>query len=584
MALGVVTALAATTVLAVSTTAAAAPVTGGTIDWGVRDSFRSYVAGPIANGTITTGGGATVNGDGSFRFNVTGGSHDTGATSAASSGSVTFVGHGGVLEMTISSVRVSVSGSSGQLVADVVSRPFTSTTETNPPVTYDDVVLATLNLASVTPSIDSGSASWSNVPAVLTASGADAFGGFYTAGTALDPVSFTLQLDGSGPPPDPDPDPDPDPSAGPGDVTAGTMTWPVSQQAWALTSFSQCRAAIEPAVVGAAWGEPGAGVSFPATAGTFDPTTGETEIALDGALIAGNRNQGNYRLRLSSPTITIGADGSGELRADVAYSLQTDPATYPTDVCAPELRQWTTADDVTVVTFVADPADRTVDGTDVTWTITPPWESAGYSFHPDFLDSLDPSLQGHFRVTDDNPTSTSSLRKPPAPIELAFEFAPAANGEPSDGAVEIVTTIAEGGALSISVANSQVVLPTPTLDGTGQHLVTSGALGNVTVVDTRSTDPGWNVNAQITDFTSSSASFSGSGLGWTPALVSSSDGQSASAGPVVAPGTGLSGATLGSGAPGAGRGTAVFGANLALHVPTQTPPGTYAATLTLTAI
>ena len=58
--------LVAATGLAVATssTASAAPqdVTSGGLDWGVKASFRSYVAGPIAQGSITLGGGATLRG------------------------------------------------------------------------------------------------------------------------------------------------------------------------------------------------------------------------------------------------------------------------------------------------------------------------------------------------------------------------------------------------------------------------------------------------------------------------------------------------------------------------------------------
>jgi hypothetical protein len=44
------------------------------------------------------------------------------------------------------------------------------------------------------------------------------------------------------------------------------------------------------------------------------------------------------------------------------------------------------------------------------------------------------------------------------------------------------------------------------------------------------------------------------------------------------------GATLATAAPGNGLATAQLGANLSLELPTETPPGTYRAVLTLTAI
>ena len=61
------------------------PITGGYMDWGVKESFRNYVTGPIAMGSITVAGGVTVNGDGTFRFpaRVTG-NYDNAAGTLAS--------------------------------------------------------------------------------------------------------------------------------------------------------------------------------------------------------------------------------------------------------------------------------------------------------------------------------------------------------------------------------------------------------------------------------------------------------------------------------------------------------------------
>jgi hypothetical protein len=63
-----------------ATAAQAATVSGGHLDWGVKQSFRNYINGPIAHGTITTSEGATKNADGTFRFPSATGSVDAGAT------------------------------------------------------------------------------------------------------------------------------------------------------------------------------------------------------------------------------------------------------------------------------------------------------------------------------------------------------------------------------------------------------------------------------------------------------------------------------------------------------------------------
>lgn len=48
--------------------AADATASDGTLTWGVKQSFRSYIAGPIANGEITTGSGASQLSSGEFEF------------------------------------------------------------------------------------------------------------------------------------------------------------------------------------------------------------------------------------------------------------------------------------------------------------------------------------------------------------------------------------------------------------------------------------------------------------------------------------------------------------------------------------
>ncbi|MFY1636464.1 choice-of-anchor M domain-containing protein [Solwaraspora sp. WMMB335] len=150
------------------------------------------------------------------------------------------------------------------------------------------------------------------------------------------------------------------------------------------------------------------------------------------------------------------------------------------------------------------------------------------------------------------------------------------------------------GALVISVDpdDRSVVLPPAQLSAGGDRWESTGSLRPVTVTDTRAGTPGWSASGQLPeDFVSAGgATFSAGYLGWTPQVVSQSNGQGVVAGPVVEPyvvgvGGGLgASAVLGSAPSGAGRGTATLSANLQLHLPTETVPDTYTATLTLTAI
>lgn len=147
-------------------------------------------------------------------------------------------------------------------------------------------------------------------------------------------------------------------------------------------------------------------------------------------------------------------------------------------------------------------------------------------------------------------------------------------------------------------------------EGRGQFFAAWGRLNQVTVVDTRDTDPGWGVAGSVTDFDGGPGKrFSGAQLGWSPVLTSttpaftSADGttytQQAAPGPKVAPNTSASGTgglntpkTLASAAPRAGStpnltgglGTAVLDARLKLLIPVTVPAGNYTATLTISAV
>ncbi|MDG4764171.1 choice-of-anchor M domain-containing protein [Solwaraspora sp. WMMD406] len=150
------------------------------------------------------------------------------------------------------------------------------------------------------------------------------------------------------------------------------------------------------------------------------------------------------------------------------------------------------------------------------------------------------------------------------------------------------------GALVISVDpdDRSVVLPPAQLTSGGDSWESTGSLRPVTVTDTRAGTPGWSASGQLPEnFTGpDGATFSSGYLGWTPQVVDQSAGQGVVAGPVVEPyvvgvGGGLgNSAVLGSAPTGVGRGTATLSAGLQLRLPTETVPGTYTATLTLTAI
>ncbi|HLU46363.1 MAG TPA: choice-of-anchor tandem repeat NxxGxxAF-containing protein [Natronosporangium sp.] len=165
-------------------------------------------------------------------------------------------------------------------------------------------------------------------------------------------------------------------------------------------------------------------------------------------------------------------------------------------------------------------------------------------------------------------------------------------GEPGGVSEEIIATVPERGdegSLIISVDPDDRTVRLPEMVAAGDRFTTSGQLRPVWVTDTRTANPGWDVTAQVSDFTSDSATFSGGFLGWTPTVGAVSDGQVVTPGEPVAPGfpTGDGLAvprTLAFADAGAGLGTAELGADLDLQIPLDTPAGEYTAVLTITVI
>jgi hypothetical protein len=201
-----IAAVVAALALLLSAAAAAAatiPIKGGEVDWGIKASFRGYIEGPIAAGRIELSGGAVEAADGTYRFPVRSGSYDltTHATEVQAEGTVHFTGHYDAsevpaLDMTVADPRVVLEGEGGTVFADVRSKSL-MTGET---VDYPGVEFATLDTSEVPPSFEGEAVSLAGIPAELTAAGAEAFAGFYTAGTALDPVGVVASFDPTPPP------------------------------------------------------------------------------------------------------------------------------------------------------------------------------------------------------------------------------------------------------------------------------------------------------------------------------------------------------------------------------------------------
>ncbi|MET9541985.1 HtaA domain-containing protein, partial [Streptomyces sp. NPDC006553] len=212
-------------VLALPAAAEGAPpmtLVDGTLDWGIKQSFRSYLAMPFAHGKTTVGGGATQAANNGVLTFVDGtGTYDmsTHGTATGFKGSVHFEAHEGALDILISDVRLSTKGSAaptGEITADVVTKEKDGSFSTR-----EDIAFAALDMTGIRPGQGAGGAMvFKDIPAKLTKDGAAAFAGFYKEGDALDAATLTVKAGSrpttppptTGPTPTPTTDPTTDPT------------------------------------------------------------------------------------------------------------------------------------------------------------------------------------------------------------------------------------------------------------------------------------------------------------------------------------------------------------------------------------
>ncbi|MBV6701184.1 HtaA domain-containing protein [Kitasatospora aureofaciens] len=335
LAAALVAALAALLAVGLSPGPAAAAegrVSGGRLDWGVKQSFLTYVTGPIAKGSwALTGGAATVGGS-TFRFHSANGTYDpaTGALTAAFSGGVRFTGHqeNGADALDLSLGRVTfraVQGGAAGLYADVSSK----SRETGQVSSASQAKLADLSLAGVDLRGAAGTLTLSSVPATLTDAGAKAFGGFYAAGTALDPLALSVNLPAAQPT-SATPTSSAAPSVEPAPTAAlaapapartefgnGALDWGVRRtfRDYVTGAIAQGRWEL-----GAGAADGGAFFRWTPAKGTYDPASGDLTAAFTGTVrFTGLRTGGSYGLdlTLANPGVTV-AGGRGRLVADVS--------------------------------------------------------------------------------------------------------------------------------------------------------------------------------------------------------------------------------------------------------------------------
>ncbi|WP_156725283.1 HtaA domain-containing protein [Streptomyces apocyni] len=365
------TALVAVLLPAATAQAQDRTVQGGRLDWGIKSSFQSYVTGPVAQGRSTLQGGAATVGGTQFRFHSASGTYDpaNGSLRAAFSGGVRFTGHtkpdgSHELDLTVSRPTVRIAGGSGTLYADMASKDKGSGKVTS----TAEVPLASLSLSGVDMRGGTGPIALNNLPATLTAQGAKAFAGYYAAGTALDPVSLSVDL-AAAPTATKDPAKDPaderteeptkEPSTKPskkaeaGRIEDAAVDWGVrrtfreyvtgaiAQGKWTLSGGAQ---------------DGGALFRFPKGSGTYDAK----KRTLDADFTGSVRFTGAHDLDLALSKVAVTVeDGKGSLSADVASA---DFTQRKTPLITFTVKDSDLAPQDGLVTVTEAPAKLTADG------------------------------------------------------------------------------------------------------------------------------------------------------------------------------------------------------------------------------
>ncbi|MFF4451498.1 HtaA domain-containing protein [Streptomyces goshikiensis] len=336
LAVGLLATLAALLTALVPATAAHAAgrtVQGGRLDWGIKSSFQSYVTGPVAKGGFKLKNGAATAGGSLFRFHSATGSYDpdSGAFEASFSGGVQFQGHqkpdgAYELDLSVSRPTVRINGGAGTLYVDVSSKAK----DTGVVSTRSQVPFATLGLGGVNMKGGGSPIALNNIPVTLTGEGAQAFAGYYTAGTQLDPISLSADVKAApdaGRSPQPAGTPSAQPSAGgtpqstraPGAFVDAAVDWGVrrtfreyvtgsiGQGKWTLADGAQ---------------DGGALFRFGRGKGSYDGGKGTLDAAFAGSV---HFTGAHLDLKLGALTAKV-QDGKGVLTADVTTAGETKSA------------------------------------------------------------------------------------------------------------------------------------------------------------------------------------------------------------------------------------------------------------------
>jgi hypothetical protein len=187
------------------------------------------------------------------------------------------------------------------------------------------------------------------------------------------------------------------------------------------------------------------------------------------------------------------------------------------------------------------------------------------------------------------------VRAAVAASALLLAGAAAAVADTSPAEIEVSVTVPDGGALSVAVSEDALDLAEAVLAEDRSAWVASGALPTITVEDTRVTDPGWNLSAQVSPFLRESPEGTdASGQSLLDAVVSvvpTAGSQSAPGlelvdsvdlGNAVADGDTVADHVLAWTGAGKGFGSTEIGGDVEFRAPLEADAGDYSAVITLT--
>ncbi len=178
-----------------------------TFNWGIKQSYRNYIQGPVAKGGWGADGigftGSETGPDGAFVFTPKKTEANGNSVTFNFNGTLKFNGHGhhgktnvDLLDMTISDWKVRAEGNRADIIVDYVSydSDMADTSKRGPQITGDDVAIATINLQNP---VDSGTSEVNLAGTTnLTSEGQKLFLA-YDAGQEMDPTSGAIKTDGS---------------------------------------------------------------------------------------------------------------------------------------------------------------------------------------------------------------------------------------------------------------------------------------------------------------------------------------------------------------------------------------------------